>query len=89
MSTSVLMKKMEKYADSKGIDLEVAALGVGQLRDVSAYDVVLLGPQISYQKDAVRKKIGDKPMAVIEMQDYGLGNCEHIFALIDSTLAGR
>lgn len=87
MSTSMLMKKMEKYAAEKGIaDFSIDATGVGDLKKAADSDIVLLGPQVSYQQKMVQKKIGDKPLAVIPMADYGRGNCENIFKLIDETL---
>lgn len=32
MSTSILMKKMEKYAAEKGIEFEIAAVGPGRVQ---------------------------------------------------------
>lgn len=89
MSTSMVMKKLEKYAAANGIDgFEVDAVGVGAFRDVvDKYDVVLLGPQISYKKDDVIEGSGGKPVGVIAPADYAIANCEHIFAQIDSLLA--
>ena len=88
MSTSILMKKMEKYAKEKGFELKIEAIGVGSFMDVAAnYDVMLLGPQISYQKKNVEEKSG-KPTAVISPQDYGIGNAEKIFKQIDALLKG-
>lgn len=87
MSTSILMKKMEKYASDKGIAFEVAARGVGTYGEIAdAYDIVLIGPQIAYRLDEIRRGSG-KPTAAISAADYGIGNCEHIFALINDTLA--
>lgn len=51
MSTSVLMNKMEKYAQEKGISLAVDACGTGNYEDEAKdYDIILLGPQIAYRK---------------------------------------
>ena len=86
MSTSILMKKLEKHAAAQGIDFDIAAVGVGAYREVSDdYDCILLGPQISYQKDKVAQGSG-KPTAVIPPTDYGRANCANIFKLIDSLL---
>ena len=88
MSTSMLMKKMAKYAEEKGFELEIAARSVSELKNADDWDVVLLGPQVSYQKAAVRSKIGpDKPLDVIPMLEYGRQNCEAIFKRIDGLLA--
>lgn len=88
MSTSMLMKKMEKYASENGIDLEVAARSFTELKDPkdAGYECILVGPQISYQKDKVVKKAQGLPVEVIPMKDYGMGNCENIFKLIHSLI---
>ncbi len=88
MSTSMLMKKMEKHAAEHGIDdFSIAASSVNDLREAASADVVLLGPQISYQEKVVRKKLGDdKPIGVIPMTDYGRGNLDNIFGLINQLL---
>lgn len=90
MSTSILMKKLDKYASERGIDFEIAAVGVGTFKDICAnYDCILMGPQISYQKDKVVAGAGGVPVAVIPPTDYGIGNCEHIFELINELLANK
>ncbi len=63
MSTSILMKKLSKYVSEKGIELEeVIARGVADYEDVySRFDVILMGPQVSYQKDNVVAATG-KPV---------------------------
>ena len=87
MSTSILMKKLERYAVDNGIELKIRAVSVGEFVDVCAdFDVMLLGPQIMYQKDTVAQKSG-KPTAVIPPQDYGIGNAPAIFKLIEGLLA--
>lgn len=87
MSTSILMKKLEKYAAEKGIDFEIAAVGLSAYKDVCKnYDCILMGPQVGYQKEDVKKASG-MPVEVIPPADYGIGNCANIFKLIDKCLA--
>lgn len=88
MSTSILMKKMEKYAAEKGIEpFEIAAVGLSAYKDTCpGYDCILMGPQVGYQKDAVAEASGMK-VAVIAPADYGIGNCANIFKQIDELLA--
>lgn len=88
MSTSMLMKKMDAYAAENGIDLEVAARSFSELKDPKAdgYDCILIGPQISYQKDKVAKKADGLPVEVIPMKDYGRQNCPAIFELINNLI---
>lgn len=86
MSTSILMKKLEKYAADQGIEFEIAAKGLAEYRDVcDHYDCILMGPQVGYRKDEVVKDSG-KPVAVIAPADYGIGNCPNIFKQIHQLL---
>ncbi|MBY6278077.1 PTS sugar transporter subunit IIB [Symbiobacterium thermophilum] len=88
MSTSILMKKLQKYADDNGLGLEkIVARGMNDFEEVyQEFDVILLGPQISYRKEEIQKRVGGKPLAVIAPQDYALGNAEKIFAQINALL---
>jgi len=89
MSTSMLMKKMEAYAKDNAIDLEIAARSFSELKNPAddGYDCILIGPQISYQKDKVVAKAQGLPVDVIPMKDYGRQNCPAIFEQIDKILA--
>lgn len=80
MSTSILMRKLETYAGEKGFPLSITARGIGDYEDVvKDFDVILLGPQVSYQKANVEEASG-LPVGVIAPYDYAVGNCEPIFA---------
>lgn len=86
MSTSVLMKKLEKHAEAEGIPFEIAATSVNTYKEMcDHYDCLLLGPQMSYQRDNVAAGSG-KPTAVIPPADYGMANCANIFKLINQLL---
>ena len=52
----------------------------------NGYQIVLLGPQISYLKDRVEAKCGGVPLEVIPMKDYGRQNCPAIFELINRVI---
>lgn len=82
MSTSILMKKMMHYAEGQGWELKIEARGINDYLEVcEKYDCILLGPQISYQKNNVLHD-SKMPADVIAPADYGIGNCEHIFAQV-------
>jgi len=81
MSTSMVVRKMQKAAESQGLAVEIKAVGLEEFTDqISHYDFCLLGPQIKYKlKDF--KAIADlqhKPVAVINSMDYGMMNGEKI-----------
>ena len=64
MSTSMLVKRMIDHANA--ISLEV---------NISALAIVLLGPQVRFQKPEIEAVAqGKMPVAVIEMKDYGTMN---------------
>ena len=87
LSTSILMKKVADYADKNGIDLAIQAVAIGEYKRVcNDFDVILLGPQVSYQKDSVAAGSG-KPTAVIPPQDYGMGNAANVLELAQSLIA--
>ena len=83
MSTSLLVSKMQNAAKEKGKDYKIfvtAASGIQDEIDKEHPDVLMLGPQVQYMEDSV-KKITDEagiPLAVINMQDYGMMNGEHV-----------
>lgn len=87
MSTSILMKKLEKYAEDKGIEFEINAVGLAEYKDEwrNGYDCILMGPQVSYRKDDIVKEVSI-PVDVIPPADYGIGNCDHIFAQLHKML---
>lgn len=88
MSTSILMKKLEKYAaEVEKIDFEIAAVGLGAYKDLwQNYDCILMGPQVSYRKDEVVQTCSTIPVDVIKPQDYGIGNCPNIFRQLHAML---
>lgn len=87
LSTSILMKKLEKHAAENGIDLTIDAVGMGEYQETCAnYDVLLLGPQVSYQLESIKQGSG-KPTAVIPSMDYGMGNAANVLALAESLIA--
>ena len=76
MSTGILMRKMEKYA-------EIEAVGMSAYEDVyKNYDVILLGPQVSYKKGEIEQNT-QKPIAVIPAYDYAIGNVANIMKQVE------
>lgn len=83
MSTGILMKKMEKYASEQGFGLQIEAIGMSAYEEVyKNYDVILLGPQVSYKKDEIQG-VTKLPIAVIEAYDYAVGNVANIMKQVD------
>lgn len=75
MSTSLLVNRMKEAAETKGIEFQIEAHPVGQIEKYGeAADVILLGPQVRYELKNVKKMFLDKPVEIINMQDYGTMN---------------
>jgi PTS system cellobiose-specific IIB component len=86
MSTSMLVKKIREVAVKKGVELDIEAYPYPEFDTYSdGAEVILLGPQIGYELENVKKKLGAKniPVGVIPMVDYGMMNGEKVldFAL--------
>lgn len=91
MSTSLLVSKMRKAAEDRGLDVDIIAYGASEIaREAEGADVALLGPQIAYRKAEAQKICGalGVPVDVIPAMDYGMVNGEKVldFAL---RLAGK
>ena len=80
MSTSLLVSKMRNAAKEKGIEVEIDALPVAEASTVvDNVDIVLLGPQVRFQKETVEKLVkGRIPVEVMDMRQYGMMNGEAI-----------
>ncbi len=86
MSTSMLVKKMMEAAKEKDIEVEISALPVSECsKKVDEVDIVLLGPQVRYQKGQVDALVkGRIPVEVIDMLMYGTMNGK---AVLENALA--
>ena len=76
MSTSLLVNKMVAAAKEKGIEINIDALPVSECSSViDTVDIVLLGPQVRFQKPQVDALVqGRIPVEVIDMRLYGTMN---------------
>lgn len=78
MSTSLLVSKMQQSAKEQNIDIKIWAVAIEELSNnlKEGVDVVLLGPQIRYKLNDVKKLCGETnvPADVINMMDYGSMN---------------
>lgn len=76
MSTSLLVNKMNNAAKEKGVEVEITALPVSEADKLTdQVDIVLLGPQVRFQKPQVDALVkGRIPVEVIDMRLYGTMN---------------
>lgn len=88
LSTSILMKKMMKWADENDEQVHVEAIAKGgYLEKAKEFDCILLGPQISYSLDEMKTN-APIPVAAIEPLDYAMGDAEKIINLARETIKG-
>ena len=83
MSTSLVMKKIETYAKEQAIDLTMKAYPLQEFHEyVQEFDMILLGPQISYKREEIQESL-QQPVAVINGLDYALGNAKNIILMMN------
>ncbi|BDR55946.1 PTS sugar transporter subunit IIB [Xylocopilactobacillus apis] len=76
MSTSLLVSKMQKAAEEKGIDAKIFATSASDADakiESEHPDILMLGPQVGYMLDDFKNRVSI-PVEVINMQDYGMMN---------------
>jgi PTS system cellobiose-specific IIB component len=87
MSTSLLVSKMRKAAEARGLEYEIAA---HPLSEANVYapesDIILLGPQVAYKLKATQAQFPDKVIETINMQDYGMMNGEKVIKHVAEVL---
>lgn len=88
MSTSLLVNKMKAAAKEKGFEIDIDALPVSECASVvDKVDIVLLGPQVRFQKPQVDALVkGRVPVEVIDMKLYGTMNGKVILEGVLKTL---
>ncbi|CEI81933.1 PTS sugar transporter subunit IIB [Oceanobacillus oncorhynchi subsp. incaldanensis] len=75
MSTSLLVKKMNREAASQSIDATIEAYSADDLEEqLENADIILLGPQIRYKKRKIFQQAEEAgvPIDVIDMKAYGV-----------------
>lgn len=88
MSTSMLVTKMQKAAEDKGLEASIWAVPVSEadneVKD-KAIDVILLGPQVKFLLNDFKDKFEPNiKVDAINMMDYGVMNGEKV---LDAALA--
>ena len=79
MSTSLLVTRMEESAKQKNMTVHIEAHPVGDIEKYGPQaNVILLGPQVRYQLKKLKEQYPQKPVEVINMQDYGMMNGEKV-----------
>ena len=74
MSTSLLVTKMQEAAKEMQVEIDINALPVSECSTkINEVDIVLLGPQVRFQKTVVERLANGRiPVDIIDMRDYGM-----------------
>ena len=80
MSTSLLVERMLAAAKERQLDVDIEARPIA---DTVQYgqdaDAIMLGPQVRFQEEHIRSLFDEtKPIAVIDMKDYGMMNGQSV-----------
>lgn len=89
MSTSMLVKRMQKAAEEKGANYNIFAVSLSEYKEkieTEKIDAILLGPQIGYAKDDLLKENYDFPIDVIDMMTYGQFNGEKVLKMAEDMI---
>lgn len=71
MSTSMLVQRMQAAASNQGYECSINAVSVSDAAKAGeGADIVLLGPQVRFQKNKVEKLVSC-PVEAIDMSAYG------------------
>ncbi|MGN0026359.1 MAG: PTS sugar transporter subunit IIB [Clostridium sp.] len=83
MSTSLMVNKMKKSAEEKGLDADIFAVSASEADEYLSsrkIDVLLLGPQVRFMKSQFEAKVAPLgiKLGVINMTDYGMMKGEKV-----------
>ncbi|WP_028042926.1 PTS sugar transporter subunit IIB [Candidatus Stoquefichus massiliensis] len=81
MSTGIMQVKLQECAQKDGIEAEITAMPISEIDTFNEdVDVVLLGPQIRFAEDDLRKTFENKAYVYcIDIQDFGLMRAENVW----------
>lgn len=89
MSTSMLVNKMNQVVEKDNKEYTIFAVSSSRVQEEIAsknIDLILLGPQIRYMEDSIKNQVGDVPVHVIDMLDYGTMNAGHVLQTVEDYL---
>lgn len=87
MSTGVMVKKMRDAAEKSCYACSISAHPVAQAKELGEdADILLLGPQVRFEKDEVQAKCPGKPVLVIDTVAYGRMDGAKVIAQVKTAL---
>ncbi len=87
MSTSMLVKKMQEVAKAENYECEIAAYPMSEAKEkASDADVILLGPQVRFNKGKIAELCPGIPVEAIDMKMYGRMDGKGVIAVAKKML---
>lgn len=87
MSTSLLVTKMQQYADSINYECEIEAHPTSE---ASVYgpeaDIILLGPQVRFELNKIKAQLPGKIVEPIDMRAYGMMDGKKVIEQVKKAL---
>lgn len=78
LSTGILVKKMKAAAETAAYECEISAAPAADAEEAGAEaDIILLGPQVRFQMEVVKKQV-TCPVVSIDPMAYGTMNGEKV-----------
>lgn len=79
MSTSMLVTRMEKAAKDRGIECRIEAHPFAAIEGLAdEANIIMMGPQVRFQLNNMKKTYAPKPVVLIDPRDYGMMNGEKV-----------
>lgn len=72
MSSSYIVEQIKKACLDSKYDFNIESFGVHDLSVARNAHLVLLAPQVAYQKRLIQNKLPTRSVAIIDRKDYGL-----------------
>ncbi|MEG0330626.1 MAG: PTS sugar transporter subunit IIB [Bacilli bacterium] len=80
MSTSLMVEKMRIVAQEENIEANIWAVAELEAdNNIVKADVVLIGPQIRFKLEQIRKQANGRPVEAIDMRAYGMMDGKLVF----------
>lgn len=87
MSTSILVRKMKEAAEVMEFACTIDAFAVSSAKEHQDADVILLGPQVRFNVDKVKKDVPGVPVEAIDMTAYGMMDGAKVMNRVKEILA--
>ena len=87
MSTSLMVNKMRAAAKAEGYDCQINAYALQKAaKEIEAADIILVGPQLSFELPKLKTKFPAKTIMAITMPGYGRTDRAHALATAQPAL---